>query len=296
MTFRSTIFFIFVIFISLSCYSNEQKDHEMALGIKSYSDSKFLDSIFYMNLVIAKKSNLLTEALFWKAKSLYEMGLYSKSKADLELFFRKATAETSYYEDARFLYCKVFFKLKKYDDALLLFNQFRRNKSFLFYSEAALFWIGETYLQLSKLKLAQESFYQYLELNPHSIVTKNRVDVIENMLDILNKSTDTEISLLDRANWLSEYVYNEQQKTSSSDEMYISNFLNKFDNKDDFFEWLENYSLVNNEKKINENGLKQDIIIDSDNNEKNYADLDYIEKVLLDELEYKLLNEIGDGN
>ncbi len=296
MTFRSTIFFILAIFISLNCYSNELIDNEMSLGIKSYSESKYLDSIFYMNLVITKKNKLLTEAIFWKAKSLYEMGLYSDSKAGLELFFRKALIETSYYEDARFLYCKVFFKLKKYDDALLLFNQFIRNRTFLFYSDAALFWIGETYLQLSKLKLAKESFYLYLKTNPDSIVTKKRVDVIENMLSILDKNTNNEISLLDRANWLSEYVHKEQQNTSESDEMYISNFLNKFDTKQDFFKWLENYYLLDNEKKYDENGLKQDIIISNDEKEKDIVELDFIEKALLDELEYKIMNELGDGN
>jgi tetratricopeptide (TPR) repeat protein len=210
-----------------------------------------------MNLVIEKDNSLLTEALFWKSKSLYEIGLYSDSKVELELFFRKASIKTSYYEDARFLYCKVFYKLKKYEDALLLFNQFIRNRSFSYYSDPALFWIGETYLQLSKLKLAKESFNQYLKLQPNSFITKKRVDVIENMLVLLERSTDEELSSLDRANWLSEYVLKEQQETSENDNMYISNFLNKFSNKDEFFKWLENYYLIDENTKLEEKSTKR---------------------------------------
>ena len=92
--------------------------------------------------------------MYWKAKSLFEIKLYNDSKDTLEFFFRKASVDNNYYEDARFLYCKIFYKLEKYNDALLLFNQFLRNTTFNFYRDSSYFWLGEIYLQLSSYDLA----------------------------------------------------------------------------------------------------------------------------------------------
>ena len=81
--------------------------------------------------------------------------------------------------------------------------------------------------------------------------------------------------------------------------------MRRFDTKEDFFSWLENYYFIDSKKKYNENSSEKDIIISNDEKEsvvipnstkKDLAELDFIEKALLDELEYKLLNELGDGN
>ncbi|QEN05807.1 tetratricopeptide repeat protein [Thiospirochaeta perfilievii] len=287
----------YIIIMSNFCFAEVLVDNDMVKGIDYYSKKSYLDSVYHFNLVIAKNNKLLNEAYYWKAKALYELNLYDQSKSTLELFFRKATIQTSYYEDSRFLYCKIFYKLKKYDDALLLFNQFTRNKSFNFYANAAIFWIGETYLQLSNLKLAKKSFEQYLKIYPDNKIALNRITNIDNILSIMEKKNSSDkITTLDKASWLSEYVSIEQKEATNSDKKYISNFLDSFENKDEFFDWLSKYYLV--DKKNEKSSDKENIIKVEDKSDKpmESSELDYIEKALLDELEMKVLEELGVSN
>lgn len=280
MSFKNIL--LFLLFFSTHLFCEGVKDENMAHGIDKYKNNKYQDSIYYFNMVLEANNNLSSEALFWKASSLYKLGYYTEAIIDLELLFREGSITTAYYEDSRFLYCKVFFKIEKYAEALLLFNQFSRNQSFNYYSDSAFFWIGECYLQLSKLEEAKRSFMEYLNVRPSSLNAKNRIELIESMLEILEKDLNSELTLIDRANWLSDYVLKEKYSKNSTD---ITDFLGSFKNRDEFFFWLKNFDIV---KKDN---FSED---ESTSDRDTINELDFLERAILDELEDKLLDELGD--
>lgn len=252
-----------------------RSDYNMKNGIESYKKRDYIDTIFYMDNVLDLKDNYYTEALFWKSKAYFELKHYKESQKALELLFKKGSITTAYYEDARFLYCKIFFMLGDYDDSLLLFNQFIRNPSFSYYKESALFWIGESYLQLSELYLAKESFNKYLNYYPESVIVLDRVKIINEMIFVLNSTNIDELSVVNKAEWLADYIYKEQHNNSDKS---ISTFLDKFKTREEFFTWLENSST--NLLPIS----KEDTIIDSK------------EKTILSELEKLLIEQIGADN
>lgn len=292
MSFKKVLISITLIFISsLSIYSLAI-DRNMAMGIETYKKGDYLDSIHYFNNVLELDNELYNEALFWKAKSFYSLDYYKESKLELEDYFRKSNSNTSYYEDARFLYCKVFFKLENFNDALLLFNQFYRNKSFNFYKKSAKFWVGECYLQLSELDKAKEAFLVYLDLSPNSTNAKNRIDLIERMQALLFEVEDSEITIEDKAKWFVEFIVleNKGSDNKGSDNKSVSEFLNKFESKDNFFEWLVDFK-INKETNVESSSFESAIISD-----ESVSDLNALEEALLIELEDKLLLELGDGN
>lgn len=290
MAFKNVLFILTFTFFSSLLFS-ESLDENMTLGIKSYESSKFLDSIHYFNLVLDQDNEYKNEALFWKAKSYYNLGYYNESKIALEDFFRTSDINTSYYEDGRFLYCKIYFKIEKYNDALLLFNQFSRNKSFVYYNKSVSFWIGECYLQLSQLTNAKKSFMEYLKFNSDSKSAQDRIKLINSMEKILIQNESVNIPLEDKADWFVEYVILEKR---NKEDKSISSFLDQFQNKHDFFKWIDDFKV--NKKII-------DIEIEPPQKLKpeipkieEVKELNMLEKALLDDLEFKLLNKLGDGN
>lgn len=297
MTFRNGFLLLFFTFFSFSIFGDDTTTL-MAKGVKQYQDGKYIDSIYYMNAVLEEKNSLYTEALFWKAKSQYELGHYDDSKETLELLFRKGSIVTAYYEDARFLYCKVFFKLKKYEDSILLFKQFRRNEAFTFYQDSSLFWLGESYLQLSKISEAKEYYNLYLVNKPKSRLAKERLILIDRMLALLTAVESSDPTVVDKAAWLTDYVIKElKDNRSEIKDDTVSSWINRFKTREQFFYYLEKEFLDDVNKKSEEAAAEDvvDITPDSDTiNTDTEKELNELEGKILEELEKKLLDVIGD--
>ncbi|OQY38878.1 MAG: hypothetical protein B6229_04830 [Spirochaetaceae bacterium 4572_7] len=279
MKFRFFLLVLFIPIISISLFGTNRQDINMVTGMAKYKEAEYFDSIHYLNKVLDENNDLFSEALFWKAKSLYELDLYSESKLTLELLFRKGSIITPYYEDARFLYCKVFFKLERYEDSVLLFNQFNRNPSFSYYHDSSIFWIGESYLQLGDLTNAKKSYVEYLLIQPDSLVVQERLKLTNQMAKLMNSTDNNTLTVLDKASWLSDYIIKEQKNGSL--ESNVSSFLDKFNNKDEFFSWLVTTT----------NGYNSELSSGSDiSNSKNIE----MDSDILSKLEIELLNELGD--
>lgn len=314
MSFRKGFFAILLFVVSFSIFSQDVESNKMSIGVNRYKLGKYIDCIYYMNLVIEEKNELYSEALFWKAKSQFKLGHFEDSKTTLELLFRKGSIVTAYYEDARFLYCKVFFKLKKYTDSVLLFNQFRRNESFTYYKDVTLFWLGESYLQLSDLAKAKEYYISYLKIKPKSKIATDRLAVINRMLSLLNTVDDKDLTVVEKAGWFSDYVIKEINEDKNREGIKsLSNFIDNFETRDEFFLWLEQHiirSSIKEEKEpevilpeiieepveveeVKEAEVKVDNteVSDTINDEEKLNDL---ENKILEELEMKILDALGD--
>lgn len=310
MAFRQVLFLILVSILSFNITSQDIKDNNMSRGVKMYQQERYIDAVYYFNLVLEEKNELYTEALFWKSKSHFELKHYNDSKDALELLFRKGSIVTAYYEDARFLYCKIFFKLKKYKDAILLLNQFRRNPGFKYYDDAALFWLGESYLQLSDLNKAKENYLRYLGLNPKSTLAKERLALIDRMINLLNDAGDAEVSVVEKAGWLTDYVLKEiKEKRIDLEERSISRLIDQFQTQEQFFYWLEQKYINTEEVKepekveppeeiIEEDEAIEEPVVDNEPDsitiKEEEKDLNKLEKEILEELEKKLIDVLGE--
>lgn len=241
------IIVITLIFLTFSLFAETDRNMQQALSL--YKAEKYEDSLYFFNQVIKMNTALKYEAIFWKSKTLYHLEQYDNAKTDLESFFRSGAVTSSYYEDARFLYCKVYFKLAEYRDAMLLFNQYLRNKSFGFYKSSAIFWLGESYLQLSMYNEAKRSYKEYLTLNPSSKVALSRIELIDNMLELLTDDSESKITIYEKSQWLNDYIVKEQ---TTGDKTYVSDFLNSFSNREEFFKWLEQFSTPVKEENVEE--------------------------------------------
>lgn len=242
---NSRIFLVFTLFL-LSLNLNAETDRNMQQALSLYKMEKYEDSLYFFNQVIERNTALKYEAMFWKSKSLYQIERYSEAKVLLEEYFRTGVVSSSYYEDARFLYCKVYFKMGEFRDAMLLLNQYLRNKSFGYYKTSAKFWLAESYLQLSMYNEAKKTYKEYLTLNPSSKVALGRIELIDNMLTLLTEDRDETITIYDKALWLNDYIVKEQ---TLGDETYVSDFLNSFSNQEEFFAWLKQFSTPITEEK-----------------------------------------------
>ncbi|MBN2617562.1 MAG: hypothetical protein JXR64_04545 [Spirochaetales bacterium] len=239
MAFKKVLTIIFLCTVLGSLHSVDIKDPNMKQGIELYSQKKYLDSIYFFNLVISEKSELFSEATFWKAQSLYSMGNYRDSKIELEDFFTQGSIVSAYYEDARYLYCKVFYKLDKYNESILLLNQYLRNKDFNYYRNSAYFLLGENYLQISDLPNSKLNFEKFLTIEPNSSITKSRLDLISNMQSIMSKKVSKDITIYQKTQWLAEYIILEQKDKEPNK---VSNFIDSFETREDFFKWLADFS------------------------------------------------------
>lgn len=304
MAFRQVLCLALLSILSFNVFSQDIKENNMSTGVKRYQQGRYIDAVYYLNLVLEEKNELYSEALFWKAKSHFELEHFDDAKNALELLFRKGSIVTAYYEDARFLYCKIFFKLKKYNDAILLLKQFRRNPGFTFYNDAALFWLGESYLQLSDLTNAKENYLRYLGLKPKSTLAKERVALIDRMISLLTDAGDSEVSVVEKAGWLTDYVIKEtKDKNLSLKKRSISQLLDQFKTQEQFFYWLERKYIYEEDKKdlkevpeeqpVEETAvdIEPDSVIISKEEEK---DLNELEKEILEELEKKLMDVLGE--
>lgn len=262
---NNRIFLVFIL-ILLSLNLHAETDRNMQQALSLYKTKQYEDSLYFFNQVIQGNTALKYEAMFWKSKSLYQLEQFDEVKIVLEEYFRTGVVSSSYYEDARFLYCKVYFKIGEYRDAMLLFNQYLRNKTFGYYKTSAKFWLAESYLQLSMYNEAKKTYKEYQTLNPSSKVALGRIELIDNMLSLLTVDRDETLTIYDKAMWLNDYIVKEQ---TLDEETYVSDFLNSFSNKDDFFNWLEQFSTPVLEEKV----------VSESNDIK-----------LLDDLESKLLN------
>ncbi len=256
MTKKLLVHITLMFIISFALNSQNIKDSNMSSGIDSYFNNDFYGCIYYMNIVIKENKGLQLEAMYWKSKSYYELDKFEDARVTLDDFFSKASNSTDYYEDARFLYCKVYYRMKKYDEALLLLNQFNRNKNFKYYSVASLFWLGEVYFQLSDLKQALNYFNLYLDNVPDNKSAIKRVELIKQIQILLSKNNSKSLSVFEKANWLIDYIKIEQQKTKNANEMPVTTFLDQFENRDDFFSWLEKY--YKNEETVKDDNVDLD--------------------------------------
>lgn len=313
MAFRQVLFLILIFTLTFNISSEDIKDNNMSKGVQMYQKGRYIDAVFYLNLVLEEKNELYSEALFWKAKSHFELKHYNDSKDALELLFRKGSIVTPYYEDARFLYCKIFFKLKNYKDAILLLNQFRRNPGFTYYNDAALFWLGESYLQLSDLSQARENYSKYIELKPKSVLAKERLILVDRMISLLSAAGDTEVSVVEKAGWLTDYVIKEvKEKKVDLEERSVSKLLDQFKTQEQFFYWLEQkYINVSEEKEsedleevepaaevVEEDSAIEEPVVDIEPDSTTIKveekDLNELEKEILEELEKKLIDVLGE--
>lgn len=249
-----------------------ETNENMQKGLALYKVDRFEDSLYFFNSVIESSDTLKFEAMFWKSKSLYQLQLFNESKRVIEDFFRQGAVNSSYYEDARFLYCKIYFKLEAYRDAMLLFNQYLRNSSFQYYKTSARFWLAECYLQLSMYGEAKKTYKEYLELKPSSRVAVARIELIDNMLTLLTDEKTNDIDIYEKSQWLNDYIIMEQTEGNST---YVSDFLNSFSTREEFFSWLELFSKPVIEEK---------------------EEVEVTDTLLLDDLENKLLKilEVSD--
>ncbi len=117
------VYIIFIILLSQNLFGQTAVDENMTLGLTKYKKKEYIDTIFYMNKVLDMKNELYSEALFWKAKSYFELKHYADAKQALELLFRTGSICAAYYEDGRFISCIVFCRRRDHEDARVLMQR-----------------------------------------------------------------------------------------------------------------------------------------------------------------------------
>lgn len=292
MTLKKVLILISFIVIPISVFSLDSNvANNMSLGLKSYQERDFIGAIFYFSKVEKNGDSFYPEALYWLAKSYYNKGDYNDSRIVIEKFFRTGSLVT-YYEDATFLYCIIYFKLERYEDSLHLLQQYIRSSDYNYYRSAAYFWLGEAYLQLGNFDKAKESFNTYLEADPGNAIAIKRIETIDNAIFLLSGSVDGEdLTLLDKASWYTDYIIREKDKLVESGESVVLKELALIATKEQFFNWLDKLYQKESEIVIED---KSDIINNEEEVVETEVNYDFLEEKILDELEKKLIEEIGD--
>lgn len=130
------------------------------LGTDAYAQRQFEQAVLHFTpVIVGKDKQFLTEALFWRAESYYQLKEFAKSTADLTRYFEQPNvARNQNFTLASYSAGYGYFEQKKYNSALAHFEQYVAKSSPSGMYADALNRIGDCYFYARNFTQAESAY------------------------------------------------------------------------------------------------------------------------------------------